>query len=1668
MELPSNFRIVNKTIRGARKNEDGYALILSIVVLVALLAIATPFLLTTRMSSRSSVARTGDVRARIEADAATAALMRRLEDTEPELDATPYYDTEDEVKKTLSTPPELYSMRNFENVIVSASAELEQNRIDVNAASPYALAIAFGHAFLAEDLKKDAAEISVDNADAFPEKNGCLWIRGELIQYQLKKGGKFTDCTRQLMSGSAGPYEASVDYRSGTPVIDARAHAVAKHRIRAVPGEFHPYISIEELARVRMDPPNCPPIVAEDIRKVKDKLTVFGEHFGHEEWSVARRITTPLIADGANRSFQCDSGRYLGVGTTVKITTPEGVDYGLVVANGNKGVVLEEPFTKNAIAFGATVQFLVPSPVHINSVSAELLEELLTGLDIERAGTPEPLDREVARKVAAKIKEKPVRGWQDLVENVLVPLLKDTTIKTQHLDAIFRNAEHSCDRGLKYSTVPFSFSGGSRYRIHTGVSINAKSGAERGRAEIESVAEVHAQARDKNDVGLRAVARQVEFDELFRLNRRAAGWMTYPYNSSLFDGSTNPPSRLKAYINALQQLGDSFPFIQSDDPAKSWAQLSPSRNAFPDPLSLHFDTDLTLEGHDVRTLGPWRGSAIAAPSAFALKDPNYVFPGSISGWVRWDTNNVTGTIFDMGGATSAVRDRISLMIEKGDLVARIRDTGGEDTNDAQNVAGAARNEIRYPASNLKPNFWYHFALAFKGSGPTDFALFVDGVPRGKRTLATRLTGDLPTLAQIPDYSEIPVESTDHFPGYGVLKIGAELVEYTGKSGKGFTTARPTGDVPASYTGGRGARGTSYINSNLSYMTEHKGGDTVEFYGYACKLMHDVFQGGGQLKAPLGKFSAAHVSRFQSGPWFTDLIVAPPAGGVPFRIGKGVESSIAIPTLKLQPLDVMEPNTGGGSPSSCDTEFIKGFSTAGGYAVMFQLQGPGGGLVTVKKSPMFGAEVIHYGGVSGTDTLTNVTREQQPTKYFANHGFVFDWQTDIPQKHQNNAYQLWTFVVPCSIGTSGGNYETPTPTDPVMAAQLIELGASGVGLDSTTEWFNYDTIYNGELCRFDGNRWDAARLVTAGQPQIAPNPVPPYNPPFVVTFANLTIPSPPPGCDTYLVSPFKMGDPPPKGIAILAKTIAGNEMTPNATTGQGLNFRGTHNTYSRDHFNSTEVIPCFRTYYGSVFAGRPGRGDRFRYMFPQDVTFAIFDLYLTANWTDPYTQNILWIAPKERIPGPVPIGQTSVTFSEMLPPGGVLQFEDSRNFWRIVKTPSGELPSTASTVSVGGRFDGPGDEVTGTIDEVEFTTPFANFGQISLAKFIVDQPFNATAKTFLLNPVVLTVPGNPSSNPVASAVALPAGAKTIAGQAAGTLPKDAGIFMIGDELIGYDSFDGASGTVTVAANGRGLLGTKPSSHGSHETAVYLDHLVVTQLAGGVTPGVSRIPFEDATGFSGDGTLLIGSELIHYTRQDGGAFSMPEFNDDAEATVFDPNSTSVSLKQKGNGIFRGRYGSVPAAHSSGEIIFRFPYRYWDRWVLGADEPELHYIQMDERMESAFYRRVYWEEELPLAGVSLECLARLDARSPWTAQANKSDGLWLFTTPKDDKNPTAIGRLGERLELRFGVRYGIGSFSPIDAPIENVTVRNDAWKSTPKLRAIASERFGATKILKKEETR
>jgi len=175
--------------------------------------------------------------------------------------------------------------------------------------------------------------------------------------------------------------------------------------------------------------------------------------------------------------------------------------------------------------------------------------------------------------------------------------------------------------------------------------------------------------------------------------------------------------------------------------------------------------------------------------------------------------------------------------------------------------------------------------------------------------------------------------------------------------------------------------------------------------------------------------------------------------------------------------------------------------------------------------------------------------------------------------------------------------------------------------------------------------------------------------------------------------------------------------------------------------------------------------------------------------------------------------------------------------------------------------------------------------------------------------------------------------------------------------------------------------------SHPSARELPGTAVRRAkACSVSADASALPVVDHGGFPSEGTVLVGDELIHYTRTRAGALEMPR-----------ASSVPGAMDGRGGGLFRGRYGTAPADHREGAPVILFPFRYWDRQVERADAPELAYFGLAIDQPGAFWRNVFWEAD-EVEGSQIYALQRaVDVGSgdapPWDGEPGKTPELGLY---------------------------------------------------------------------------
>ena len=495
--------------------------------------------------------------------------------------------------------------------------------------------------------------------------------------------------------------------------------------------------------------------------------------------------------------------------------------------------------------------------------------------------------------------------------------------------------------------------------------------------------------------------------------------------------------------------------------------------------------------------------------------------------------------------------------------------------------------------------------------------------------------------------------------------------------------------------------------------------------------------------------------------------------------------------------------------------------------------------------------------------------------------------------------------------------------------------------------------------------------------------------------------------------------------------------------RSLNFRGDSLSATSSHPQSNAVVmQCQRLQllWGNFGAmtGRLGRQDRVAIVqgsTASGVNRPVVEWH-TCNWSarrfnsDNLAQNQ---TPPERL-GPWPFQlvafKDGVKGQFMGPPTGTVMTEP-RQYDRVVKFPSGELPAAyCENVPVGGAVGG-GNQVRGFVDEIDVVRHPAY-------DLILDEAFSESGREF-------RVQRNMTVNS--------AGVIYYRSDISGLFPQAGGLVSIGGEVLAYQGH--ADGVFTIATNGRGLLNTEAYGHDRGERVHFLTHRPAAILSGGVGARDDVLPLQSAGALSpAAGTVLLGRELLHYTwmRRSGDQISleMPRW--------FPPGEYGNNGAARG--LFRGRYGTAAQGGSSGEAVIHWPFRYWDRYAERSDDPELAYFQLTTNEAPCFFRGVRWREETQDARCDVICLVRTDPRVPWETEPGTVPGLYAFRRGGGDDSWMRIAAQSARLELRFVTVYEVGA-------IDLATFTAHGWKTTAKVDDVRVDYEGSTRILDEQVT-
>ncbi|MBK7875689.1 MAG: hypothetical protein IPJ77_08050 [Planctomycetes bacterium] len=166
----------------------------------------------------------------------------------------------------------------------------------------------------------------------------------------------------------------------------------------------------------------------------------------------------------------------------------------------------------------------------------------------------------------------------------------------------------------------------------------------------------------------------------------------------------------------------------------------------------------------------------------------------------------------------------------------------------------------------------------------------------------------------------------------------------------------------------------------------------------------------------------------------------------------------------------------------------------------------------------------------------------------------------------------------------------------------------------------------------------------------------------------------------------------------------------------------------------------------------------------------------------------------------------------------------------------------------------------------------------------------------------------------------------------------------------------------------------------------------------------------------------------------------------------------MDAQAEGLFRGRFGTTPAAHSAGEAVILFPFRYWDRWAQRADASELAYFGLSLAQPSAFWTGCFFEKE-DADAAQIGVLQRTDPDAPWDADPERDARIALFWSGDEKGKPHGIGKQSDRVDWRIFVQYAKGAF-------DLKTGMPHGWRQTPRLKLFGVTSYAPSLTLRSVE--
>lgn len=1344
----------------------------------------------------------------------------------------------------------------------------------------------------------------------------------------------------------------------------------------------------------------------------------------------------------------------------------------------------------------AEVSAHLPAPVNVNAAPEEVLRAVLTGLMSrigQRARTgqaPEMVTPADARVIARAIIDEPPANHMAL-RGLLLGLQSQGEISDHDVDAVVRNAIDPMDAVLLRSSVPFCYASGDVYELTATGVVNDPSGIEVGRRRFREAVRV-APPRDL----VWTIDSQWDFtDRLWVGGPAGPGVRPDPR-----DGGVATLFLPHAWSNLLQTR----PIYMGPYGARPWSFPSQSHGQGEgdiQPLLSH-EPELA-RGNTNRPSYPAQGNPSGGPDSGALRQQDWdgeidgvplqgvtvaaselgarhyqwedgtvqdaLGPGSFRAWVRVDTLPAPGArayVFD--GARGNGVDRLSLYFDGPTELVLSADDEALDARESAALGVAPRaTELRFTLPRpVQVGNWYHVAAFWKGSEPSDLALFVDGRAGGRVTLGSRLQAAIDAWT-----GTIPLEDASMFPPSGWVRVGGyrwstlptrndrglsnsskdaddscEVLYYTQKQGDLLVVGTPPvselqnllaqgatlagtpqpdpGNVPANARRPQRGSGRRYtfrfnvpgaqrnpVQVQLALGMPHPAGTQVIPYGYRSQVKHEP-PGAGSFTEVVRRGGATLVQPLPRTTPATVLYAPVPTYTQAQLVAQGPAFDF-YPQVVDATSNVIPVLWAGAAP---DAPFA-------GQAPPRPAPGPG---QQVRTNPPGGVEALpnQLGGwppMGIVRVTSNKTPRSGGTPVQSVERILYRGLDPVGGRLLNcvrglegttaSPHFLWdTIVLESIVVTDPTDYpDRPTIADPRVYVSLTQQPQTPAEL---TEWLSVQKCQDPQLTALGLVMLPARDSLSMNvqvpgvNRTIHPGELPdfPYEYELISQMLQLN---------------GNLGAAP--GLLTVQDPLAYDygqpykEVLKRWEVSQARAAKSTQRPAATVmHGAGTRVIPTFATRTDDQ--DESGQGD---------VVTLLDDTSPLGE-----EQRVVYGAAAARAPDPrtIPLGVVGDTCD-----GWLVAFDDfvSRPYdgaanARLARWPIGNLQSIPSlTLGAAHPPSAPGEVVDGApgalSGRVDDLSTHQQRVQLETILAIDDQATTALMRED---------------------------------------PRDLAngrLYRIDDEVVAVvdaaqtQAPPGQGGTWSQVTLRRGMLGTTPQVHG--DTLAWRLFWPAHAVAAG--------PFGGARGAAAPVRALRGEwRQEGYVAVDRGPNSQPRWAEQPFFGVFPYASRKNDhlvrpIDSLDRGVFDHAFGSNAAAPVAGDLLVDLPFRPHDRYADRTWSYEGIFFQSARELTGAYVTHVDWDEVLPGPYCEVKVAVRLDGAPAWDAEPADRPGLsnrlYLFDDPRE---PNEVLVRADRIELRVYLTFKPGAFY------------DDAWKRAALVGAVRVHYRQATQSLRREE--